>query len=67
MDLNMPIMNGLEAFMNLKKIKSDCKVFISSGYIDDEEITLLKENGISGFMSKPYNIKEISKLLKDIL
>ena len=67
MDVIMPEMNGREAFYKMREIDPICKVFISSGFTKDEDISKLKDNGLCGFVRKPYRMSELSKLLKDVL
>jgi len=67
MDMIMPRMNGSEAFDKLKEIDENCKVIIASGYTQDENIDKLFNNGLAGFINKPYKISEISQLLNDII
>lgn len=66
MDMMMPIMNGSEAFYKMKEIDKECKVIISSGYIKNENMDLLRENGLSGYIEKPFRISEFSSLLNKI-
>ncbi len=66
MDMIMPKMNGTEAFYKMKEIDENCSVIIVSGYTKNENIKKLIENGLSGFMSKPFTISEISRLLDDV-
>ncbi len=66
MDMIMPKMNGSEAFHKMKEVDTQCKVIITSGYTQDENIDILIEYGLAGFINKPYTISDISKLLDDI-
>ena len=67
MDVIMPKMNGREAFYKMREIDPICKVFISSGFTKDEDISKLKDKGLCGFVRKPYRMSELSKLLKNVL
>ncbi|MBI9102738.1 MAG: response regulator [Spirochaetales bacterium] len=67
MDMIMPRMNGSEAFFKIKEIDENCKVIITSGYTDNENISKLINSGLAGFINKPYRIYELRQLLKDIL
>ncbi len=66
MDMIMPNMNGMDAFKKMKEINPNCKVIISSGFTRDESMVDLLQNGLSGFIKKPYSINELSKLLNDV-
>jgi len=63
MDMIMPEMSGREAFIEFKKIDTDCKVIIASGFTKDENLYEMRELGLCGFISKPYSNIELSKLI----
>ncbi|MCP4725520.1 MAG: response regulator [bacterium] len=69
LDMIMPKMNGRDTFYELKNIKSDVKVLLSSGYSKSEIIKELLSKGAAGFLQKPYEIeklsREINKLIMD--
>lgn len=66
MDLVMPVMDGLNAFREIKKINPDAKVIISSGYSADN-MDILKKEGVSGFINKPYRLGEIVGIISKVL
>lgn len=66
-DMIMPEMNGKEAFKKIKKINETCKVVIASGFIKDESLDELREEGFLDFIQKPYSSSELSQLLAKIL
>lgn len=66
MDMIMPRMNGAEAFYKMKEIDENCKIIIASGYTKDEKIDELIEDGVKGFIIKPYKISEISRVLDEV-
>ena len=60
MDLEMPVMTGVEAVEIIKnKIGSDIPIIINSGYISDVEKWRLKRMGIVDYLQKPYNMMDI--------
>ena len=64
LDMKMPY-NGGRAFDQLKRIKSDVKVIIASGYTEDQRIREMYEQGCIGFIQKPFRINKLSeKILK---
>jgi PAS domain S-box-containing protein len=67
LDMIMPEMNGTETFYKLRSINENCKVLISSGYTNDENIDVLLNEGLAGFIHKPYRISELSQILDGIL
>ena len=67
MDLSMPKMGGEETFLHLKSINPSVKVIISSGFLEGEEIQGLIAKGVTGFLSKPYGVKDISSKIHQVL
>ena len=64
LDMRMPY-NGGKAFDQLKRIKSDVKVIIASGFSEDQRIREMYEQGCIGFIQKPFRINKLSeKILK---
>lgn len=68
MDLQMPIMNGLQATEIIKKeIDPDIPIIINSGDIDAVQRWKLSRLGVKEFLQKPYSLDDIfSKLTKNI-
>jgi len=67
LDLIMPEMNGTQAFAELKKIKRDVKILISTGYAVDDKIEGLLNQGCQGFIRKPFSLHEFSYALRKVL
>ncbi len=67
LDIVMPMMGGSELFDRLKKINPDVKVLLSSGYSIDGEATKILERGASGFIQKPFSVKQLSQSIHEIL
>ena len=66
LDMNMPTMSGKETLHKLKKIKPGLPVIISTGYSNAAlEPTLLNEL-VDGFLQKPYQMEELSKVLQEV-
>jgi len=67
LDLIMPEMNGSETFNQLRAIKPDIKVLLSSGYSLNGQADELIQRGCNGFIQKPFNLVELSRKLYNIL
>ncbi len=67
MDMIMPEMNGREAFTKMREIHESCKVIISSGFSKSKDIEALMNEGLSGFIQKPYRNSELSQLLVQVM
>lgn len=68
MDLEMPVMNGMQASEYIRKnIDPVLPIIINSGAVSEFEKLKLKLLGINDFLEKPYTMKDIfSKLCKNI-
>ncbi len=67
LDMIMPEMNGLETFVELKKIDPDIKVLLSTGYSIDAKAQEMLKNGCKGYILKPYSVIDFSHKLREIL
>ncbi len=68
MDLTIPGgMGGNEAIQILREIDPQVKAIVSSGYSEDPIMANFKDYGFSGVISKPYQIEEMGKVLKQVL
>lgn len=65
-DVKMPGMNGVESFLEIKKIKPDAKIFMMTGYSVEQLLEQALENGALGIMRKPFDPDELIEKLKDI-
>ncbi|MGE5472808.1 MAG: response regulator [Ignavibacteriales bacterium] len=66
MDLNMPIMDGTDAIKSIREINSDAKIIVLSAMGDDEMISQVKALGVSSFIKKPFDIRDIISVLATI-
>ncbi|MGA3098825.1 MAG: PAS domain S-box protein, partial [Bryobacteraceae bacterium] len=64
LDLSMPKMSGEEALPELRKIRPQVKVVVSSGYSESEAMDLFKGQRVSGFIQKPYTSRGIAEKVK---
>lgn len=61
LDMNMPGMNGSEVFEELRRIRGDLPIVISSGYSETDMTKAFAGRRVDAFMSKPY---EFAKLVE---
>ena len=66
-DMIMPGMNGRDCFMELKAMNPDIRFVLASGYTREEDTLELKQNGLSGFIEKPYRKAQLSQMIADVL
>jgi two-component system cell cycle sensor histidine kinase/response regulator CckA len=67
LDLTMPRMDGEETFRELRRIRKDVRIIMSSGYNEQEITQRFAGKGIDGFIQKPYQMADLAATLKDIL
>ncbi len=67
LDMIMPSMSGGETFDKLKAINPDVRVILSSGYSINGQATEIMQRGCNGFIQKPFNIKELSQKIREVL
>ena len=67
LDMVMPDMGGDETYDKLKKINPDIKVLLASGYSMNGQATEIMDRGCSGFIQKPFKMRELSQKLREIL
>jgi len=51
----------------MKEINPEVKVLLSSGYSIDGQATEIMERGCNGFIQKPFNMKELSGKIGEVL
>ena len=67
MDIQMPVMDGLEATLRLREIEQERKMppvpifALSAGVLNSDEQACLKA-GMNGFLRKPINLKTLEEL-----
>jgi CheY-like chemotaxis protein len=66
LDMNMPTMSGKETFFKLKEIMPDLRVVISTGYSNASLEPTPLHDLVDGFLQKPYQMEELSKVLRDV-
>ncbi len=66
LDLTMPRMDGEQCFLELKRLKPDVKVFMSSGYSEQEVAEKFAGKGLAGFIQKPYTLSVLKEALQMI-
>jgi two-component system, cell cycle sensor histidine kinase and response regulator CckA len=67
LDLTMPHMDGEEAFREMRRIRPDVKVILSSGYNEQEVTRKFIGKGLAGFIQKPYKMQELMDRLTVVL
>ena len=67
LDMVMPSMSGGETFDRLKAINRSIRVILSSGFSMNDQVSKILERGCDCFMQKPYNIRDLSQKIREVL
>jgi len=67
LDLTMPRMDGEETFRHMREIRGDVPVILSSGYTREEAHRRFGDNGLAGFLQKPYRSHILSNKVRRVL
>ncbi len=63
----MPGMDGGTAFDLIRANQPNIPVILSSGYSMTGKVTDIMQKGCNGFIQKPFNISELSKMIRKVL
>jgi PAS domain S-box-containing protein len=67
LDLSMPVMGGEECWSELRAIRPDIRVILSSGYNEADAFQRFSGKGLSGFIQKPYTATRLAAIVKAAL
>ena len=67
LDLTMPEMGGEEVFGELRRLRSDICVILSSGYNEEDVTQRFVGQGLAGFIQKPYTSAKLRLMLNRVL
>ncbi len=68
MDLTVPGgMGGKEAISRLRELDPKVKAIVSSGYSSDPVLANYREHGFCGVATKPYEVSDLARVLRDAL
>jgi DNA-binding NarL/FixJ family response regulator len=67
LDLTMPVLGGEEALRELRRVRPDVKIVLSSGFNEAEAIQRFAGQRLSGFIQKPYTAAQVAEKIKTVL
>jgi two-component system, cell cycle sensor histidine kinase and response regulator CckA len=67
LDLSMPGMGGEEVLPQLRKVRPNARVIVSSGYSEAETMRLFAGQSVAGFLQKPFTARELAEKVKTAL
>ena len=63
LDVIMPGMSGRATFAAMREVDPDVAVLLMSGYVKNEDVHALLEQGARGFVMKPYSVEVLARSL----
>ncbi|HSO87567.1 MAG TPA: response regulator transcription factor [Draconibacterium sp.] len=66
LDIEMPVMNGIQAAQKAKEIAPGIKIIALSMYSDENYYLSMIEAGACGFLLKNSNFQEVEKAINDV-
>jgi PAS domain S-box-containing protein len=63
LDMIMPVMNGRDCYMQIKEKFPHLPVILASGFTRLDDLEELKQNGLFGFIRKPFKGAELNQLI----
>jgi signal transduction histidine kinase/CheY-like chemotaxis protein len=67
LDLTMPHMSGSEAFRELRALRPDLPILVTSGYSEEESVRDFHDSDLAGFIQKPYRASQLRARLREVL
>lgn len=67
LDMVMPKMNGKEVFGYMREIDPEARIIISSGFSKSGDLKMMTQQGLCGFIRKPYRKIELNKIIFNVL
>jgi two-component system response regulator HydG len=66
MDVMMPGLNGVESFMQIRKLKPEAKVYMMTGYSVEQLLQQAMDHGAMGVLNKPIDIDKLLKTVDEV-
>lgn len=66
MDIKMPLMDGVEAYKRIKKIRSEAVVIMMTAYAVEDLVAEALKEGAYGIVYKPLDIEKVAALIKRV-
>ena len=67
LDLTLPDLAGLEALDELRRLRPDLPILISSGHAPEEALERCHDGGLTAFLPKPYRAAQLRMQLLELV
>jgi PAS domain S-box-containing protein len=66
-DMVMPKMNGRDCFAAMRHINPKAGIILASGFSQEQDVQTMKEQGLLGFIRKPYCLNDLGEIVAQSL
>ena len=67
LDLTMPQMDGVQTFRAIRRTHPEVRALLVSGYSEHELAERFSQDGLAGFVQKPYSMEKLSTALSRVI
>ncbi len=67
LDMTMPKLSGEEVFREIRRIRPDVCVIVSSGYNEQDVVDSFRDDKPMGFIQKPYRAQDLVDRIREVL
>ncbi len=67
LDMTMPRMGGEEAFREIRRIRSDAKIILASGFHEQDAAGQFDGNRLAAFLQKPFQPRDLIDMVRQVL
>jgi two-component system, cell cycle sensor histidine kinase and response regulator CckA len=67
LDMTLPHMHGIAVFQELRRIRPDIKIIVSTAYSEEHVLAAIREEQNWEFIRKPYPVAKLCDLMQDLL
>jgi CheY-like chemotaxis protein len=66
LDLTMPVMDGEQAFTELRRLQPDVRVVLMSGFNRQEAVARFTGKGLASFLQKPFSMEALTEVMQAV-
>ena len=66
-DLGLPKMSGREVCAQIKKLNPNARMILATGFLDPEMKSEFLKVGVQHFLYKPYDLRKVLKVIREVL
>ena len=67
LDMTMPRMGGEETFREIRALRPDARIILSSGFNEQDAVERFPGLGLDGFLQKPFQPQELIRVVRELL